>query len=76
MAKKLTQEEFQQFVVEQFGALRTEVRDGFIEVHREIDAIKATLEPLSNAFDKDAETLVEHDRRIGRVEKHLGLGHA
>lgn len=111
MEKKFTEEEFQQFVVEQFGkmggrlddvdarfgtmderfasvqvvqesivtrlgALRTDVHDGFRDVHEEIQTIKATLEPLSTAFDRDAETVVEHDRRITRVDKHLGFTQA
>lgn len=104
MAKKLTQDEFQEFMVEKIGglqnevekiaasqkdligrfgvlqsdvnALRTEVREGFAEIHRTVDRIERTLTPLSTAVDKDAETIVEHDRRLTRIEKHMELRQA
>lgn len=120
MAKKFTDEEFQQFVVEQFGKVsadvhneievvrselrvglagvrgelqsgladvRSELREGLAEARHEMQTgfrenrnefaeIQTILKPLAEAFDKDTEKLIEHDRRIVRVEKHLGLGRA
>lgn len=76
MAKKFTDEEFQQFVIEQFGLAgeeRRDMRSEISELHRGIEEIKATVEPLARAFDVDAEAVVEHNRRIGRIEAHLGF---
>lgn len=90
MAKKLTTQEFQEFVVErleateqfkefvveQFGVLHAdigELRDGLAEVRQKIEDVDVTLQPLSAAFDKDTVKTIEHDRRLTRVEKHLGL---
>ena len=87
MSKKFSEEEFQEFVVEQFGKLTTEITEvrgeiasvcvemqtGFREVRSEIEEIKGILEPLVTAFDVDAEKIVEHDRRIGRLEEHVGI---
>lgn len=87
MSKKFSQEEFQEFVVGQFGKLtaeitevrgeiasvRVEMQTGFREVRSEIEEIKGILEPLVKAFDADAEKVVEHDRRIGRLEEHVGI---
>ena len=33
--------------------------------------IRDELEPLSRAHDKDAETIIDHERRIARVEKKV-----
>lgn len=80
MSKKLSEEEFQGFVVEQFGKLtakladvRVEMQTGFRELRAEVTEIKEVLEPLASAFDSDAEKVVEHDRRIGRLEEHVGM---
>lgn len=120
MSKKLSEEQFQQFVVEQLGKLSTELLDvrgdltsgiagvrselqtgisglrselkiglgavrkeisevrvemqtGFRELRADIAKIEGTLEPLVKAFDADAETLVVHGTRIGRIEEHLGF---
>lgn len=37
------------------------------------EKILETLEPLSRAHDKDAVTLVEHGKRITRIERHIGV---
>lgn len=83
MEKKLTQEEFQEFMIEQIGglqadvsSLRTEMREGFAAASRTVDRIERMLTPLSTAVDKDAETIVEHDRRLTRIEKHVELRRA
>jgi len=118
MSKKFSDGDFQEFVVEQFGKLTTEIVDvrtdlakvrtelgdvrrdvagvqtgladvrgeiaavrvemqtGFREMRNDIEEIKGILEPLVKAFDADAEKVVEHDRRILRVESHLGFGRA
>lgn len=76
MSKKFSEEEFQEFVVGQFGKLTTglsDVRTDIRELRSEIEEIKGILEPLANAFDADAEKVVEHDRRIGRLEEHVGI---
>lgn len=115
MSKKLSEEEFQGFVVEQFGKLATELTEvrtelaevgtelssvrtdvtslqaslagvrvgladvraemqtGFRELRAEIIEIKEVLEPLVKAFDNDAQKIVEHDRRIERLETHVGI---
>lgn len=115
MSKKFSEEEFQEFVVEQFGKLATDLSDvrgdvasiredvtsihgelgavrrdvanvqtgladvrlemqtGFRELRTEIAEIKGILEPLAAAFDADAEKIVEHDRRIGRLEEHVRI---
>ena len=97
----MSEEEFQDFVVEQFGKLggalggvhkdvdelradvtniktdlasvRLEVQTGMRELRAEVAEIKEILEPLAKAFDRDAEKIVEHDRRIGRLEQHAGI---
>jgi hypothetical protein len=101
MSKKFSDEEFKQFVVEQFGKLtadvtdvrsdvasaRTEMTDlradvasvrgemqtGFRELRSEVVEISEILKPLAKAFDKDAETIIDHGRRIGRLEEHVGI---
>ncbi|MDP2367241.1 hypothetical protein [Rhodoferax sp.] len=105
MSKKFNEEQFQEFVVEQFGKLTTELSEvrsgvasvrselraglidvrseivavqvemqtGFREIRSEISGIKEILEPLAKAFDNDAETIIEHDRRISRLEGQLGI---
>ena len=37
------------------------------------DKILEELKPLSKAHDKDAETIVDHGRRITRLEKRLSV---
>ncbi len=80
MKRKLREEEFQEFVVEQFGKLtaelvdsRLEMQTGFRELRAEATEIKEILEPLVKAFDNDAEKIIEHDRRIGRLEDHVAI---
>lgn len=70
MAKKFSEGEFHQFVIEQFAGLHGRIT----EVQNEVRDIRVILEPLSEAFDRDAEMLVEHDRRLLRIEKKLDLG--
>jgi archaellum component FlaC len=84
--KKLTTDEFQEFVVKQFGVLHadvsgirgdiSEIRKEISGVHRTIDNIESVIEPLSTAFDKDAVKILQHDRRITRIEKRLGFRRA
>lgn len=40
------------------------------------EEILEKLEPLSRALDKDSEVLINHGRRITRIEKHVGIGRA
>jgi hypothetical protein len=42
-------------------------------VRGEVTEIKEILEPLAKAFDNDAETVIEHGRRISRLEEHVGI---
>jgi hypothetical protein len=70
MMKKFGEGEFHQFVIEQFAALHSRITD----VQKGVRDIRVILEPLSEAFDRDAEALVEHDRRLLRVEQKLDLG--
>lgn len=97
MSKKFNEEEFQEFVIEQFSKLTTELSDvrgdvsnisgemragiadvraemqtGFRTLRTEVAEIKEVLEPLVKAFDSDAETMVEHGRRISRLEQLRG----
>ena len=81
MVKNVREEEFHQFLVEQFAVLNgritglhNEVREGFNATEQRIDDVLAIVEPLSEAFDRDAETVIEHDRRLSRIEKKLDLG--
>ncbi len=80
MEKPMNQKKFQTLILEQFAimrenfvALKTEMRDGFKEVHAEITAIKAILNPVSKAVDTDAEKILDHGKRLLRVEKVLGV---
>lgn len=57
----------------EIATMRVEMQTGFRELRTEIEEIKGILEPLANAFDRDAETIVEHDRLIGRLEEHVGI---
>ena len=74
MVKKLTTDQFQEFVVKQFEVLN----DRFDSVEQKIEGlqedvqeIKDVLEPLTKAVDKDAITLIDHHLRIARIEKGL-----
>lgn len=76
MTKKMSPEEFQEFVVERLGNVSSELRDMRVEMKTmalEITGIKEVLEPLAKAFDDDAQKIVEHDRRIERLEEHAGF---
>ncbi len=53
--------------------VRVEMQTGFRELRAEIVEIKGIVEPLAKAFDADAEKIIEHDRRIGRLEEHVGI---
>ena len=79
----MSEGEFQQFVVEQFGKVAEQfdkvdeqfalIREDVKAIRSDISEIQGTLKPLVEAFDKDAETLVEHEARIQRLEKHARL---
>lgn len=76
MKMQLSAEEFQEFVVEQLGSVSAELREMRGEMQNmagEIAEIKGVLVPLAKAFDRDAEKIVEHDRRIERLETHAGI---
>jgi septal ring factor EnvC (AmiA/AmiB activator) len=54
MAKKFTDEEFRQFVADQIGSVRKELRDmrsKMSGVRREIKTIETTIEPLAEAIN-------------------------
>ena len=51
----------------------TTVRADLASLRGEVTKIKDILEPLAKAFDKDAETIIEHARRISRLEEHAGI---
>lgn len=77
MKKQYSDGEFQQLVVAQFKSVHSElkeVKSDIKEIKSEIIDMKDVLYPLAKAFDVDSQTLVEHDRRLSRVEGHLGLG--
>ena len=38
-----------------------------------IDEVIKEIKAVSKAVDKDAETIVKHERRIARVEQHLAI---
>ncbi len=40
---------------------------------KKIDELVKEVKAISKAVDKDAETIVKHDRRITRMESHLSL---
>jgi hypothetical protein len=87
MSKKFGEEEFQEFVVEQFGKLATglsdvrseivEVRihilEGLRDIRVDIAGIEKTLEPLAKAFDVEAEKNFVLGVRIDHIEEHLGF---
>lgn len=67
---------FQKLMVEQFGLVHKELRDvksDIKEIKLDITDIKDVLYPLAKAFDIDSQTVVDHGRRLTRVESHLGL---
>ncbi|MBY0473388.1 hypothetical protein K2Q00_03900 [Patescibacteria group bacterium] len=73
-------EKFQGLVLEQFtrlweefSALKTEMRGGFKELHARIDGVETVLNPLSKAVDTDSEKILDHDKRLLRVEKVVGI---
>jgi|SRR3989338_1877250 len=59
--------------------LETSMRDLRQEMASKNDLDKAKgellseLRPLSKAFDKDARTLIDHGKRILRIERHLAV---
>lgn len=79
--KRFTEmEKFQTLVLEQFTrlweeftVLKTEMREGFKELHTRIDGVETILKPLSKAVDTDSEKIIDHDKRLVRVEKVLGI---
>ncbi len=78
--KFVEMEKFQALVLEQFAGMResfavlkTEMQNGFKEIHAKITAIETILKPLSKAVDTDAEKIIEHDKRLVRIENKLGL---
>lgn len=44
-----------------------------LEVKSDVREVLKEVKTISKAVDKDAETLVKHDGRITRVERHLAI---
>ncbi|HVY72896.1 MAG TPA: hypothetical protein VG984_02515 [Candidatus Paceibacterota bacterium] len=79
MEKKFTEAEFQEFVVNQFGALHADIKDIKADItvmKSDMSDMKDILYPLAKAFDIDIVTLADHGKRLTRVENHLGFGQA
>lgn len=54
------------------------VAEDIVELRQRIGALESgqekileALEPLSKAYDKDSETILNHEKRITRIEKQL-----
>lgn len=73
MKKLYSEGEFQKLMVQQFGLVHKEIKSFREEMKSEIVEIKDVLYPLAKAFDIDSQAVVEHGRRLTRVESHLGL---
>ncbi len=69
MEKKYSEGEFQELVLDQFKSVHTELKI----IKTDIGEMKDVLYPLAKAFDIDSEKLIDHNKRIVRVEKHLGF---
>ena len=50
-----------------------ELRGRLISLEKGQEKILDTLEPLSRAHEKDSVTILEHGRRITRIEKHVSI---
>ena len=50
-----------------------ELRGRIVSLEKGQEKILDTLEPLSRAHDKDSVTILEHGKRIMRIEKHVGI---
>ena len=50
-----------------------ELRGRTISLEAGQTKILDTLEPLSRAHDKDSVTIVDHGKRIVRIERHVGV---
>lgn len=59
-------------LTEQMQEMRTNyaTKGDFLELKEEL---KTEIRAISKAVDKDAETIVDHEKRITRVEKKLAL---
>lgn len=80
MKKKLSEIKFQGLVIAQFSnldeqihSLKTEVRDGFKEVEHRFSDMEGAFTSVSKAVDRDAVTIVGHEKRIGHIENKLGF---
>lgn len=57
-----------------------EVREDIADLSRRVGSLEKgqeeilkELKPLSRAHDKDSETILDHGKRIIRIEKHIGV---
>ena len=55
------------------SATHNELTVALSKVGQRLGVIEDTLQPLARAVDGDAETLVNHGRRLTRVEEELRL---
>ena len=83
MAKKISLESLSMLVEkigekadENFFSLMgavAELRGRTINLEDTQEEILEKLEPLSRAYDKDAETVIDHEKRIVRLEKNASV---
>ena len=52
---------------------KSEIDGRFDEVDRKFGEVLTELKATSRAVDADAVTVIKHNRRITRIEKHLNL---
>jgi len=50
-----------------------ELRERIVSLEKGQEKIFDTLEPLSRAHDKDSLTLIDHGKRITRIERHISV---
>lgn len=65
--------ELKQMVTGDIGRLETSTNARLRSLEKGQEKILETLEPLSRAHDKDSVTIVDHGKRITRIERHIGI---
>ena len=58
---------------EDFAQFETNTNARLRSLEKGQEKIIETLEPLSRAHDKDSVTIVDHTKRITRIERHVGI---
>ncbi len=65
-----TKEDLKDFVTKDDLAV---VREDLSVLKDDVKEIKKDMKSLSRAFDKDAETVLRHERRITIIERNIGI---